>query len=82
MKLAHTTKPRTGGILLRNSTTGALAADCQRMLDQLELLDLRHCVDVAEPSASHHGGVEIGFRLRARLAQCWAPGFDTLGLTA
>ena len=82
MKLAHTSRPRAGGILLRSSTTGAVAADSQRMLDQLELLDLRHCVEVAKPSASHQGGVEIGFRLRARLAQCCAPGFDTLGLTA
>ena len=82
MKLAQTINPRAGGILLRSSTTGALAADRQRMLDQLELLDLRHCVEVAKPSASHQGGVEIAVRLRARLAQCWAPGFDTLGLAA
>ena len=82
MKLAQTTKPRACGILLRSSTTGALAADRQRLLDRLALLDLRHSVEVVQPSVSQHDGVEIAFRLRPRLAHCWAPGFDTLGLTA
>ena len=79
MKLAQSTDLRGGGILLRSSTTGALAADRQRMLDRLELLDLRHCVDVVQPSLPQHDGVESAFRVRPRLAQCWAPGFDTLG---
>ena len=82
MKLAQSTDLRGGGILLRSSTTGALAADRQRMLDRLELLDLRHCVEVVQPSLPQRDGVESAFRVRPRLAQCWAPGFDTLGLTA
>lgn len=82
MKLAQTTNARACGIVLRSSTTGALAADCQRLIDQLESLDLRHCVEVVKPSVSQHDGVEGAFRLRPELVQCWAPGFNTLGLTA
>ena len=82
MIAADTSSPRLGGILLRSSTTGALAADSRNLLKQLELLELRHCVEVTKASSSRQGGVEISFHLRAGLAQSWAPGFDTLGLTA
>ncbi len=82
MNSAHICSPGIGGILLKNSTSDALAQDRQRMLAQLELLGLRDCAEVAKAASSHRGGVETGFRLRAGLARCWAPDFDTLGLAA
>ena len=81
MMSAHASAPRIGGILLKSQSTDALAEDRRRMLVQLEVLELRHCIDpVSSSPRSLPGGFEIGFRLRAGLARCWAPGFDTLGL--
>lgn len=82
MTSAHAWRPRIGGILLKNQAADALAEDCQRMLLLLELLELRHCIDTVSSSSGVPGGFEASFRLRTGLAQCWAPGFDTLGLAA
>ena len=82
MKSAPIPSSSSGGILLTNSTPGALPQDCRRMLVHLERLELRHCVETATVSPSRRGGVEACFRLRAGLARCWAPGFDTLDLAA
>jgi Protein-glutamine gamma-glutamyltransferase len=74
--------PRLGGIRLSSPSAGALAADSQGFLSQLEQLDLRHYVDVVDESSLLPGGAEKSFQLRPGLAQTWAPGLDTTGLAA
>jgi len=68
------------GIHIHAGSADALAASSYRFLVQLEQLGLQDAVETAELPASE--GVVSGrrFRLKARLAEKWAPGLDTLGL--
>ena len=81
MAATHPSSPRIGGILLNSATAAAEAADSRRLLAQLEQLELRHCVEVSNAATSHSCAFSTRFGLRTELAERWAPGYDTLGLT-
>jgi hypothetical protein len=82
MTAAHNSSPHAGGIRLRAPTADGLAAASGSFLTQLEQLGLLHDAETAEglPSPGSKG-CERSFHLRADLAQKWAPGLDTTGLT-
>ncbi|MDP3709961.1 MAG: hypothetical protein Q8R56_18090 [Polaromonas sp.] len=82
MTAVHTSSHRTGGIRLRTPSTDALAAASRSFLTQLAQLGLQYEVDTANGPPSLQDGVEISFHLRAELAEKWAPGLDTAGLTS
>lgn len=82
MTAAHTSSPRLGGIRLRTPSADALAAASRSFLAQLAQLGLQHAVETADGPPSLQEGVETSFHLRADLAEKWAPGLDTTGLTA
>lgn len=82
MMAVHTPSPRTGGIRLRTPSADALAAASRSFLAQLAQLGLQHAVETADGPPSLQEGVETSFHLRADLAEKWAPGLDTAGLTS
>ena len=82
MTAALTSSPSTGGIRLTHSTHEVMALDRHRFLSQLDQLGLRQCIEMADGFSSPDGGVETSFYLRAELACAWAPGLDTMNLTA
>lgn len=65
---------RAGGIEIIGKTLTDFAAICQRVVNQLEALDLQDAVVVS----THAGSVR--FRLREELATAWAPDCDTTQL--
>lgn len=73
----QTTDPQ--GILLRGGTGQELAAIRQSVLSQLDVLGLAHCVRSTEGMDA--SGPYQQFRLDAKQADAWAPGYDTLALS-
>jgi hypothetical protein len=68
------------GIHLHAASADALAASSYRFLVQLEQLGLQDAVETAELPPREGASAGRRFRLKARLAEKWAPGLDTLGL--
>jgi hypothetical protein len=71
------------GIRLRCPTAEALEECTQAFLGQLEMLELRQCIELpsSSPSASSSpNGFEQSFHLRPDLARIWAPEYDTTSL--
>jgi len=67
------------GILLRGGAGQGLEAIRQSVLSQLGVLDLAHCVHSTEGMDA--AGPYQQFRLDAKQADAWAPGYDTLALS-
>ena len=78
--LSPTPSLAIAGIHLHAGTADALAASSYRFLVQLEQLGLQDAVETAELPAREGAAAGRRFRLRAGLADKWAPGLDTLGL--
>lgn len=78
--LSPTPSLAIAGIQLLAGTADALAASSYRLLVQLEQLGLQDAVETAEFPARDGAGTGRHFRLKAGLAEKWAPGLDTLGL--
>ena len=80
MSAAPTPSLLVAGIHLYAGTADALAVSSYRFLVQLEQLGLQDAVETAELPAREGAAAGRRFRLRAGLADKWAPGMDTLGL--
>ncbi|SFC05557.1 hypothetical protein SAMN05216344_10823 [Polaromonas sp. OV174] len=80
MTAALTSYAPSRGILLHCKTADALAAANRSFSAQLQRLGLQSHVESTATSATQ-AKFEQGFKLRAELAEQWAPGLDTTGLT-
>ncbi|MDB5885176.1 MAG: putative lipoprotein [Polaromonas sp.] len=72
---------QTGGICLRLPNSGALAQASSDLLSWLDALGMKQDVELQDAGDGNPGAARF-FRLRTGLSERWAPGFDTLGLSA